>query len=56
MDIPDVIYLQVDEFPEITWCTEKIHDTDVEYVRADLLAAARSENERLREESLSDGN
>ncbi len=30
---PKIIWLQVDEFPEITWCADKIHDTDVEYIR-----------------------
>lgn len=40
MDIPAKIYLQIKdedgETPdEITWCVDKIHDTDVEYVRAE---------------------
>lgn len=28
------IYLQVDE-TEVSWCEHRVHDTDVEYVRAD---------------------
>lgn len=47
---PERIYLQrdwgcVDDTPheETTWCAEKIHDVDVEYVRADIV-------ERLREQ------
>lgn len=36
--IPDQIYLQVkDEYgeavDEITWCVDKIHDTDIKYIR-----------------------
>lgn len=26
------IYLQIDEHPEITWCQDRIHETDVEYI------------------------
>ena len=39
MHIPDKIYLQIKdedgETPdEVTWCIDRIHDTDIEYVRA----------------------
>jgi len=38
---PDVIYLQVREDVyfdgQITWCQDKIYDTDVKYIRADNL-------------------
>jgi hypothetical protein len=30
------IYLQVDE-SEVSWCVDQIHDTDVEYVRKDIV-------------------
>jgi len=30
----DVIYLQIREFPEITWCADKINDDDIKYLRA----------------------
>ncbi len=44
MEIPDKIYLQLYEDgelldikkDEITWCQDKINDTDVEYVRKDV--------------------
>lgn len=44
-DAPEVIYLQHDpentgepfsEAHEVTWCKDKINDTDIQYVRADL--------------------
>ena len=53
---PERIYLQrdwdcVDEgcapHEETTWCAEKIHDVDVEYVRADIVAELRAERDRL---------
>ena len=28
------IWLQINEFPETTWCRDKINDDDVEYVLA----------------------
>ena len=31
---PDVIWLQPDEFPEITWCRDKINDNDIKYLLA----------------------
>ena len=39
MHIPDKIYLQIKDEDgeelghEVTWCVDKIHDTDIEYVR-----------------------
>ena len=40
---PKEIYLQVeseDDFHEgITWCEDKINDTDVKYIRSDLVVA-----------------
>ena len=30
----DVIYLQKSEFPETTWCVDRINDDDIEYLRA----------------------
>ena len=50
-DAPKRIYLQHDpentgepfsEANEVTWCTDKINDNDIEYVRADL--ARRRDN------------
>jgi len=42
---PDKIYLQVDEdseksidwFEGVTWCQDRINDTDIEYIRVDLI-------------------
>lgn len=51
---PERIYLQIedDEFRipilETTWCQDKINESDIEYVRADLLSAAQAEIEALR--------
>lgn len=48
---PDRIWLQVEdgydiEFGEcITWCEDKINDTDVEYIRADTEYLEDSEKE-----------
>jgi len=48
------IYLQVKDLDgnkidpesgEVTWCVDQINDSDIEYVRADLLTAAQ---ERLK--------
>jgi hypothetical protein len=33
MNIPDKIYLQIEDGGEVTWCADRIHDSDVEYVR-----------------------
>ncbi len=38
MNPPQIIYLQLldldgDPSGEVTWCVDRIHDTDVEYVR-----------------------
>lgn len=49
-DIPERIWLQTDEdydgtdefLDATTWCRDKINSDDVEYVRADKLAAARA--------------
>ena len=59
-DMPDTnyerIYLQVRDiegnlvdpsFGDLTWCADQINDTDIEYVRADLFAALRAQNEQL---------
>jgi len=55
MTAPDIIYLQVDgdkagdgAWEGITWCTEKINDNDVEYIRADRVGA-RQPDERAGE-------
>jgi hypothetical protein len=40
----DRIFLQVCEdsmsenFHEVTWCQDRVHDDDIEYIRADLVA------------------
>ena len=39
---PDKIYLQInddlgEELDDITWCEDRIEDTDIEYIRADLV-------------------
>jgi hypothetical protein len=52
---PEKIYLQDDDgyheesgvWGDTTWCTDQIDDTDVEYVRADLVTSLR---EQLRKE------
>lgn len=47
-NVPEKIYLQVDcdgETPEdfkeleVSWCSDKIHDTDIEYIRKDIYDA-----------------
>jgi hypothetical protein len=46
---PEKIYLQIDPEGEkatdyldgITWCEDKINDTDVEYIRSDLTKSHR---------------
>lgn len=52
--IPNTIYLQVGEQPEgqihidgLNWCTDKIFDNDVEYIRAET---AEAEVARLKKE------
>jgi hypothetical protein len=37
---PDRIWLQRDDGPDFewTWCSDKINDEDVEYIRADRVA------------------
>jgi len=57
-NMPKRIYLQVEitedkygevERPEdVTWCEDKINDTDVEYIRVDLLSEKGEKNERFR--------
>lgn len=37
MKSPNIIYLQIHEFPDTTWCMDRINDDDVVYVRADEL-------------------
>lgn len=34
---PDRIYLQPHMAPEVTWCEDQTDETDVEYVRADIV-------------------
>lgn len=41
------IYLQPGTGDDATWCQDRINDDDIEYVRADLYAAAQAEIERL---------
>ena len=45
---PKIIYLQIDE-PEISWCEDKIHKTDIEY---SLVTSAEDCNEELQVEQL----
>jgi hypothetical protein len=38
MDAPDKIYLQIDEthieeWGQVTWCEDRVYDTDVEYAK-----------------------
>lgn len=33
--VPDIIYLQIKDLGGITWCVDRINDTDIEYVRVD---------------------
>lgn len=50
-NIPKKIYLQVDsenekpedfkELREVTWCEDRINDSDIEYVKKDLEALAQ---------------
>ena len=46
MKPPTIIYLQIQEFPDTTWCVDQINDDDVEYViasqRDELAAACRN--------------
>ena len=51
-DAPEQIWLQTDgvwpasgEFSELTWCTDRQHDDDTLYVRADLVAGIKVEAE-----------
>ena len=51
-DAPEQIWLQTDgvwpadgEFSELTWCTDRQHDDDTLYVRADLAAGIKWEAE-----------
>ncbi len=36
MKAPNAIYLQVEEPIEVTWCADRINETDVKYVRAQI--------------------
>lgn len=41
MKIPDKIYLQIkddsgEDQNEITWCEDRVEDTDIVYIRADI--------------------
>ena len=44
---PNTIYLQTDEFPETTWCVDRINDTDTEYVKAERIAELKMQNKKL---------
>jgi hypothetical protein len=40
---PGKIYLQIEDndgdgLEEITWCTDRINDSDVQYIRADIIS------------------
>jgi len=55
---PDVIYLQIHEADDIyfdgqiTWCQDKIDDTDVKYIRADTVGLRnRHTKETIEEEA-----
>lgn len=53
MTNPDRIYLQVKDEDgatpdEVTWCVDRVHDTDVEYVLASELERARATLKRAR--------
>lgn len=37
------------DYVGVTWCVDRLHDNDTEYVRADLFAALQRKNEALRE-------
>lgn len=39
MENHEIIYLQTEEDGDLgrTWCQDRVHDDDVEYVRADLV-------------------
>ena len=43
---PDVIYLQVQE-SEVSWCSDKINDTDVEYVKRANLTECRQQRDKF---------
>lgn len=49
MSAPEIIFLQWDEeeeppsWEETTWCSDKIHEYDVKYIRADSLSMAAPE-------------
>lgn len=41
-EVPDKIYLQIkddsdEDQNEITWCEDRINDTDIKYIRFDLV-------------------
>ena len=40
METHKVIYLQIDEYSETTWCVDRIHDSDVKYIHPDELIDA----------------
>jgi hypothetical protein len=42
MNIPDKIYLQIEDETEVTWCVDRINDTDVEYLRVDRYKSLRN--------------
>ncbi len=46
MNIPDKIYLLIkdedgEEPDEVMWCEDRVHDTDIEYVRPNLIVTFR---------------
>lgn len=43
------IWLQWDEEDEVTWCQDKIHDTDIRYVHEAQLAAAEAKHKAFQD-------
>jgi len=60
MKAPDKIYLQIDEiehkdstFEAVTWCKDRINDSDVEYIRVDnVLKSLNDELKKMPDEEL----
>jgi len=54
---PGKIYLQYydEDIPETTWCEDKINDTDVEYIRKDLVVAQADAYQRGYKDGFGDG-
>lgn len=48
MEIPNIIYLQWDESGEgVTWCIDKINETDIAYIRLTPVAADAEQQQAL---------